>query len=202
MRFLNVSSVFLAAVVLLMVPLHAAASESDDFVQWALKQGKGLDKTWSRITADKTAEAMRGSSTIGTDQGKTAARGWTPSTASGWNASGGMSSEWSPLADVRNWTHTNSNFLHKGDLPRFPMSTRNRASPSRGVQMLRNPAKARLSIFYDYRRIPDARVPKKHFFHDRMGKTHLSPKMGNRFSTLQRRSQGATRPSYRPARPR
>ncbi len=199
MRFLNVSSVFLAAAALFLVPLHSAASESDDFVQWALKQGKGLDKTWSRITAGKTAEAMRGSSTIGTDQG---ARSWTRSTASGWSASGGMSSEWSPMADVGNWTHTNSRFIHKGDLPRFPMSTRNRGSPSRGVQELRNPAKARLSTFHDYRRIPDARVPKKFFFHDRMGKTHLSPKMGSRFSQSQRRSQGVLRPSYRPARPR
>lgn len=199
MRFLNVSSVFLVAVVFFLVPLRAAASESDDFVQWALKQGKGLDKTWSRITAGKTAGGMHGSSTIGTGQ---SARSWTRSTASGWSASGGSSSEWSPVTDAGNWTHTNSSFIHKGELPRFPMSTRDRTSPSRGTQALRNPAKARLGILHGYRRIPNARVPKKHFFHDQMGRTRPSPKMGTRFSPFQRRSRGVTRPSYRPARPR
>lgn len=199
MRFLIVSSAFLMTVVFLLIPLRAASSEGDDFVQWALTQGKGLDKTWSRITAGKTAGTMHGSSTIGTGQ---SARSWTRSTASEWSTSSGSSSEWSPVTDAVNWIHTNSSFTHKGELPLFPLSTRNRTSPSRGTQRLMNPAKARLSTFYDYRRIPNARVPKKHFFQGRNGKMHISPKTGTRLSPFQRRSRGATRPSYRPARPR
>jgi hypothetical protein len=55
MRFVNVFSVSIAAVVLLLTPLQGtSASEVSGFVEWALEQGAGLDHTWSRITAGAT----------------------------------------------------------------------------------------------------------------------------------------------------
>ena len=100
------------------------------------------------------------------------------------------------------WVHANTNFIHKGEIQRFPLSTRLRSSPSRGTTRMSSPAGVQLRLSHDYRRIPNARVPRKHFFHDRAGKRRFVPGAGSRFSQARRRGGGAMRPAIRASRPR
>jgi hypothetical protein len=203
MRFVCAISVLLPIVVSMLIPSHGAnASERSDFVEWALEQGKGLDNAWNRITAGASHGTLKGSgtTTIGRSVLPGARRRGSP--AAGRSVSLGANRQGGSPVESGHWVHTNTNFIHKGKLQRLPLSSRKRPSPSRGVNKLRHPARARLGISHDYRRIPNPRVPKKNFFHSRMGKRRRSPTMGSRITKSARRSRGASRPSYRPARPR
>ena len=202
MHFVNVLLVFLMAVVLLALPQHEAIASGDSFVQWALEQGKGLDSTWSRMTAGATKESTVGSSTASTARIAAPRVVWRKSNSSGTNMSSGQSSTWSPFNNGENWVHSTSGFIHKGSYERFPQSTRNRSGPSRGISKLNNPASARLGIAHDYRRIPNARVPSKSFFHGRSGKWRISPRSGSRISSSRQRSRVSTRSSRRVVRGR
>ena len=211
MRFINVFSVFVAAVVFLLIPRQGAiASNGSDFVEWALEQGKGLDRNWGRITAGSMPGAARGNSTSATGRSSSASAVWIRSTVENWNrsntanwrTSSGQSSEWSPCNEEGNWIHSTTGFIHKGSQERFPLSTRPRSGPSRGTSKLRNPASARLGTAHDHRRIPNVRVPKKNFFHGRLGKTRISPKRGTRISPFRQRSRVSSRSSRRVSRPR
>lgn len=211
MRFMNVFSVFVVAVVFLLVPHRGAiASAGSDFIEWALEQGEGLDRTWDRIATDATPGAARGNSTSATGRSSSASAGWVRSTtehwsksnAADWQTSSGPSSDWSLFNDKGNWIHSTTGFIHKGSQERFPLSTRPRSGPSRGTSKLRNPASAQLGIHHDYRRIPNARVPSKNFFHGRSGKWRISTRIGTRVSSSRRRSRVSTRSSTRISRPR
>lgn len=211
MRFVNVFSVFLAAVVCLVIPQHGAiAFEGSDFIAWALEQGEGLDRTWGRITTGAAPGAATGSSTAPVGGSGTVPAAWNRSTSSDWNRTttanwntpGGSPSEWSPFNGEASWIHSTSGFVHKGELERFPLSTRTRSGPSRGMSKLENPAKARLNTAHDYRRIPNARVPSKDFFHGRSGKWRITARTGTRISPFNRRSRVSSRASRRASRPR
>lgn len=206
MRFMNVFSVFVAAVVFL--PLSggdAIASGGTDFVEWALEQGDGLDRTWDRITTDATPGAGSGSSTTARGGRRSTRTAWTRSTTTNWSRSnaatrgstGGISSEWSPVNENRQWIHPTSGFFHKGTVERFPLSTRLRSGPSRGVSRLKSPASTRLGISHNYRRIPNARVPSKNFFHSRSGKWRINARLGSRASSSSRRGRVSARSSRR-----
>jgi hypothetical protein len=211
MRFVNVFMVFVAVVVVPLLPLHGAtASGGPDFVEWALERGEDLDRNWGRITACRAPGAMTGSSTTGVGRSIRASMNRNGSKAAYRNrwttanrrTGSGLSSERGPLNEGRNWIHSTAGFFHRGTPERFPLSTRNRAAPSRGTSKLRSPAEARLGISYDYRRIPNARVRKKHFFHSRPGRTRVSPRMGSRVSPFKKRCRVSARSSRRTARPR
>jgi hypothetical protein len=208
----NVISI-LAAVVFLAVPLRAVnASGPDGFIRWALEQGERFDHTWSRITAERTQGAVTGSGTTAAAGSGTVMTPWIESTVAGGSSalrrSAGLSApgtpayQWRPASDGTNWTRTNANFIHKGEPQLLPMSTRERASPSRGVSRLSSPANAHLGVSYDRLRVPNARVPQKHFFQDRAGKWRLSPRTGSRLSSSAVRGRGSSRPALRPDRPK
>ena len=99
MRFVNVFSVFFAVVVCLLVPQHRAiASDGAGFIEWALEQGAGLDRTWSSITTDATPGAATGNSTAPARR--------TRSTVTNWNTSSGSAAEWSPHSVEKSWVHS------------------------------------------------------------------------------------------------
>ena len=203
MRLVNVFSVFLAVAVCLLVPQRQAlASDGDSFIAWALEQGEGLDRTWSRITTDATPGAATGNSTAAAGRNTTAPARWARPAVTNWNVSSGSTKAWSPHSEDKSWVHSKSGFIHKGDLQRFPLSTRNRSGPSRGQSKLRNPARAHLGIRHDYRRIPNARTPSKSFFHGRSGKSRITASRGTRISPFRQRSRVSTRSSRRTSRPR
>ncbi len=211
MRFMNVFSVFVVAAVFLLIPRQAAiASDGSDFIGWALEQGEGLDRTWGRITTGASPGAARENSTSATGRNSPASAVWVRSTAekwgrpnaADWQTAGVPSSNWSSFSGQRNWIHSTAGFIHKGSPELFPLSTRTRAGPSRGMSKLRNPASARLGTHHDRRRFPNARVPGKSFFHSRSGKWRISVRTGTRVSKSSQRSRVSTRSSTRISRPR
>ncbi len=172
----------------LSIPLkESRATEPDEFVAWAIKQGQACDREWSRIASAPThsreftlisckAKSYRGYSTYERPR--------------------------YPAARRAEWTHPPSRFIHGGDIPFLPLSTRSRNGPSRGTGLLRHPAQARLSISHKYRRPLNSWVQKKRYFGTRSDFTRPRLTSFGRISRGSGRRGYATRPAYRPDRPK
>jgi len=179
--------VIVFALVLSISLKEARATEPDEFVEWALKQGQACDREWSRIAGATTFP--REFTLI---SGK--ARSYR-----------GYARHDRPLhTAVRRveWTHPPSRFSHGGDLPFLPLSTRSRNDPSRGTGVLRHPAQARLGIPHKYRRPLNSWVQKRRHFGTRSDFTRPRLTSFGRISRGSGRRGYPTRPAYRPDRPK
>ena len=172
----------------LSVPTNeAGATEPDEFVAWAIKQGQSCDREWSRIVGATSSRRDLASPSCRVRTGR------------------GSST---PVRTIQTavhraeWTHTTTSFSHRGDLPFLPLSTRNRNGPSRGTGVLRNPAQAQLGISHEYRRPLNSWVQRKRSFGQRSDFTRPRLTSYGRISTQSGRRGAATRPAYRPDRPK
>jgi hypothetical protein len=189
MRYLTCcAAVLLLLAASLVVPSgHADASESADFVTWALEQGKSCDTNWDRFTSTVATGAVRKGSAGGEFTGGRAYRSYPRS-----SRKIGKSTTRSSISFKGRTSSTN--FLS--------LSTRPRNGPTRGVGHLKSPAKARLTLGHKFKRPFNSRMQVKRSFSGRgvLFKRHKSTSFG-RWSRSRRRG-GFQRPAYRADRPK
>jgi len=177
MRFaLSAVSVLYAA--LCLSTASAVASESGEFVEWALQQGRACDSSWNSFVKSQQD---------GVGVARAGVRGMAVR---------------SP-ARTGTGVYTNGKgFIHKANLPFLPFSTRKRGDPARGLGKLDHPASARLNVPHTRRRPFNSRTELGNFRRRRTGATRLSVTSSHRISRVSRTRRGVSRPAFRTSRPR
>ena len=161
-----------------LVTAGAVASESGEFVEWALQQGKACDRSWNNFVESQPD---------GVGVARTGIRGvtahYSARTASGLYTNG-------------------KGFIHKANLPFLPVSTRDRNGPARGLMRLDSPASARLNVPYTRKRPFNSRTELSSSLRRRTGAMRLSVTSSHRISRVSRTRRGVSRPAFRTSRPR
>lgn len=190
MRYITIFSVFclLFAAGMLIPVKQAAASDSSDFVDWALDQGETCDQAWNRITAGHATSNRRGDFKGSRDV--SSMRSHKPGKTL------------NPAKSGNNWSRTKSGYIHKGIIPFMPLSTRERKGITRGTGALRHPSRARLNLGAKFRHIPNPRVPEKRFFESRSGNWRIRLKSARRTGKTWQSRPGISRPAFRVDRPK
>lgn len=172
MRF-ALSAVSALSIVLGLATASAFASESGEFVEWALQQGKACDSSWESfvnaqpdgVTVDHSVSRGRAARSFG--QART-----------------GLTAQ-------------SKGFIHKANLPFLPFAARRRSDPSRGFSTLRSPASARLNVPHSRRRPLRSNMELGRSRRRRWGgSTRLSAKSSRRISRTSRRRRSASRTGY------
>ncbi len=167
MRF-TLSTVSAICVLISIATAGAVASESGEFVEWALHQGKACDSSWNSFVKSQPD----GVSVAGAH-----VRGLTA------------------RSSVRTETglYTNGKgFIHKANLPFLPISTRERGGPARGLTKLSNPASARLNVPHTRRRPFNSRTELGNFRRRKSSATRLSVTSSHRISRVSRTRRSAS----------
>ena len=186
MRNLGIATLVLLVLVLPALVIGADGTYNGDFVRWAMGESQRLDSRWEAISSQSGGDFAQPDGTCVT------------------NTTFAPQRVKSSSSKLRSSIIVGRDFIHKGrNLPFLPLSTRERNSASRGTGALRNPSKARLPIAYKRLRPVKSFMTEKRFFGAR--KSFVRPKLHtNRRISLSRYRSGrnATRPSYRPSRPK
>ena len=169
-----VALVFLFA--LCAVTCGAAADESGDFTEWARKQSDACDRNWNNFVRANPRGPMKAPVQLHNSG----------------NATPGIS-----VKKPSGWHINQSGFIHKADLPFMPLSTKERNSPARGVNKLKSPASARLSVPHSRRRPVASSSEIRSSLRKRSGATRLSVKSGHRLSRTSRRRRTPSRTATR-----
>jgi hypothetical protein len=142
----------------------AVASESGEFIEWALEQGKACDSSWNTFVRSQPDGVVV--------TGTTKLRGMT--TRSSARTASGL--------------YTNGKgFIHKASLPFLPFSTRGRNGPARGLTKLESPASARLNVPHTRKRPFNSRTELGSSLRRRTGATRLGVISSHRISRVSRR---------------
>ena len=175
MRF-ALSAVSVLYVALCLSTASAAASESGEFVEWALQQGRACDSSWNSFVKSQSD---------GVGVARAGVRGMAAHSPVQTGAAG----------------YTNGKgFIHKANLPFLPVSTRERSGPARGLGKLDHPASARLNVPHTRHRPFNSRTELSSFRRRRTGATRLSVTSSHRISRVSRRRRGVSRPAFRTSR--
>jgi hypothetical protein len=167
MRF-TLSAVSALCVLLCIVTASSVASESGEFVEWALQQGRVCDGSWNSFVKSQ------------------------PDGVSVAVASVRVMRVSSPaLAETGQYANSKG-FIHKANLPFLPFSTRERGGPARGLTKLSNPASARLNVPHTRRRPFNSRTELGNFRRRRTGATRLSVTNSHRISRVSRTRRSAS----------
>ena len=178
MRF-TLSAVSVLCVLICLPATGTVASESGDFVEWALRQGKACDSSWNSFIESQPD---------GAGVAVEAARGRMARTS---------------LRTETGGFQTNSKgFIHKANLPFLPFSTRERGGPSRGVTKLESPASARLNVPHSRRRPFNSRTELGSIRRRRSSSTRLGVTSSHRISRVSRTRRTASRSFSRTIRTR
>ncbi len=146
----------------------AVASESGEFIEWALEQGKACDSSWnSFVRSEPDGVVVTGAPVPG---GRTCS---SARTTSGIYTDG-------------------KGFIHKANLPFLPFSTHERNGPSRGLTKLESPASARLNVPHTRKRPFNSRTELGSFLRRRTGATRLSVTSSHRISRVSRTRRAAS----------
>jgi len=177
MRF-ALSAVSVLYVALCLSTASAVASESGEFVEWAMQQGRACDRSWNSFVKSQPDG-------VGVACAKV--RGITAR----------------PPGQTGTGIYTNGRgFIHKGSLPFLPFSTRERSGPARGLGKLDHPASARLNVPHTRKRPFNSRTELGSHRRRRTGATRLSVTSSHRISRVSRTRRGVSRPAFRTSRPR
>jgi hypothetical protein len=156
----------------------AAASESGDFLEWAMEQGKACDGSWNAfVQAQPDGSGTSRSYSYPARTSHYAAK----QIGQGLNEKGSVK-----LAEM----------------PFLPRSTRDRNGPSRGLTKLQSPASARLRVPYDRLRPARSDMRLGKAFGPRRQVTRPHHMTTHRISSVSAWRRGASRPAYRVSRPR
>jgi hypothetical protein len=167
MRF-TLSAVSVLCVLACIMTAGAVASESGEFVEWALQQGRACDSSWNSFVKSQPD----GLSVAGANvRGLTARSSFRTETGLYANGKG---------------------FIHKANLPFLPFSTRERGGPARGVTKLDSPASARLNVPHTRRRPFNSRTEMVSFRRRRSSSTRLSVTSSHRISRISRTRRSAS----------
>ena len=172
MRF-TLSAVSVLYVVLCLTTVSAMASESGEFVKWALRQGEACDSSWDDfVKAQPDGVGVRGSAIR-----STTSRSFT-STGTGTRMN-------------------NKGFIHKANHRFLPFSATRRSDPSRGAGKLQSPASARLNVPHSRQRPSRSRMDLgRSIRRRRSGSTRLSVTSSHRISSSSRRRRSASRTGH------
>ncbi len=169
-----------------LLPKQAHASESNDFIGWALTKSRDLDSRWDTISGPQTARASgrRGVSETGSAislTGRRSCRG----------RSGGIRSHVS-----------SSGFIHKAKYEFRPINMKKRGSPIRGVTKMTSPAQARLNIRGSRRHPINLQMKRMNFTNCKRSFSRPHMKRFGRMSNSSRRNRSFTRSSLGASRTR
>ena len=172
MRF-ALSTVSVLYVLLCLSTAGAIASESGEFVEWALQQDKACDSSWDSFVKAQpdgvgvTCPKVRG----------TTARSFGQT--------------------ERGISTNGKGFIHKANLPFLPFSTRGRNDPARGSHKLTSPASARLNVPHKRRRPLRSSMQLGRSSHRRRsGSMRLSVTSSHRISRTSRKRRSASRTGF------
>ncbi len=140
----------------------AYASESGEFIEWALEQGKACDSSWNSFVRSQPDGVVVAGAPV---SGRTAR----------------------PPARVSSRLNANGKgFIHKADLPFLPFSTKERNGPARGLTKLDSPASARLNVPHTRKRPFNSRTELGSFLRRRTGATRPGVTSSHRISRVSR----------------
>ena len=175
MRF-ALSAVSVLYVAICLSTASAVASESGEFVEWAMQQGRACDRSWDSFVKSQPD---------GVGVARAKVRGMTTHST----------------AQTKTFANTNARgFIHKANLPFLPISTRKRNGPARGLGKLDHPASARLNVPHKRRRPFNSRTELGSSRRRRTGATRLRVTSSHRISRVSRRRRGVSRPTFRTTR--
>lgn len=199
MRCKGIASIVVLLLVALVPIASIAASSEGIYYAWAVKSSSELDATWSRITrsasqnSNVTTSPFKGSTSnlLASSSFNTSSRRSTRA-GSMRSLSGGRSS----ITITGNYTHRGRN-----NTPFLPLSTRKRSGATRGMGMLKSPARAHLATSYKRLRPTNSSIQINRVFSGMRG--YRRPRMRT-INIMSRGRYGrvASRPAYRASRPR
>ena len=146
----------------------AVASESGEFIEWALEQGRACDSSWNSFIRAQPDGVVVSAAPLRGVTARSSAR-----TASGLYTNG-------------------KGFIHKADHPFLPFSTKGRNGPARGLTKLESPASARLNVPHARKRPFNSRTELGSSLRRRTGATRLSVTSSHRISRVSRTRRSAS----------
>ncbi len=167
MRF-TLSAVSVLLVLTCVSTAGSMASESGEFVEWALQQGRACDTSWNSFVESQPD---------GVGVAVACARGTIAR---------------SPLRAETGLQANGKGFIHKANLPFLPVSTKDRGGPARGVTRLDSPASARLNVPHSRRRPFNSRTELGSFRRRRSSATRLGVTSSHRISRVSRTRRSAS----------